>query len=106
MRVLWVSDSPDTPSGFGNVTRYVCKGLAERSYQVSILGWQTREAGEWKGCRLYPTQSDRLGGEALFPLLVRIRPDVVISLAAFFWRSPCATPNGVDGRPMAPLFPH
>ncbi len=85
MHVLWVSDSPDTPSGFGNVTRYVCEGLVKRGYQVSILGWQTREVGEWNGCRLYPTQTDRLGGDALFPLLLRIRPDVVISLADVWW---------------------
>jgi glycosyltransferase involved in cell wall biosynthesis len=85
MHVLWVSDSPDTPSGFGNVTRHVCEGLARRGHQVSILGWQTREPGQWNGCRLFPTQSDRLGGDALFPLLVRTRPDVVIALADVWW---------------------
>jgi glycosyltransferase involved in cell wall biosynthesis len=85
MHVLWVSDSPDTPSGFGNVTRQVCEGLARRGHQVSILGWQTREPGQWNGCRLFPTQSDRLGSDALFPLLVRTRPDVVIALADVWW---------------------
>lgn len=85
MHVLWVSDSPDTPSGFGNVTRYVCEGLAKRGHQVSILGWQTREPGHWNGCRLYATQSDRLGSDALFPLLVRTRPEVVIALADVWW---------------------
>ncbi len=85
MHVLWVSDSPDTPSGFGNVTRHVCEGLAQRGHQVSILGWQTRETGQWNGCRLFPTGSDRLGGDALYPLLVRNRPDVVIALADVWW---------------------
>ena len=85
MHVLWVSDSPDTPSGFGNVTRYVCEGLVKRGHQVSILGWQTRELGQWNGCKLYPTQSDRLGGDALFPLLVRTRPEIVIALADVWW---------------------
>jgi glycosyltransferase involved in cell wall biosynthesis len=85
MHVLWVSDSPDTPSGFGNVTRYVCEGLAKRGHQVTILGWQTRELGQWNGCNVYPTQSGRLGGEALFPLLIRMRPDIVIALADVWW---------------------
>lgn len=85
MHVLWVSDSPDTPSGFGNVTRHVCEGLARHGHQVSILGWQTREPGQWNGCRLFPTQSDRLGGDALYPLLVRNRPDVVVALADVWW---------------------
>ena len=85
MQVLWVSDSPDTPSGFGNVTRHVCEGLAKRGHQVSILGWQTREVGQWNGCRLYPTHSDHLGGDALFPLLIRTRPELVIALADVWW---------------------
>jgi glycosyltransferase involved in cell wall biosynthesis len=85
MRVLWVSDSPDTPSGFGNVTRFVCEGLARRGHQVSVLGWQTRECRESKGCRLYPTQAERLGADALFPLLVRLRPEAVIALADVWW---------------------
>ena len=38
MRILWMSDSPDTPSGFGNVTRFVCAGLAKRGFAVNILG--------------------------------------------------------------------
>jgi glycosyltransferase involved in cell wall biosynthesis len=85
MHVLWVSDSPDTPSGFGNVTRYVCEGLVKRGHQVSILGWQTRELGQWNGCKVYPTQSDRLGSDALFPLIVRTRPEIVIALADVWW---------------------
>lgn len=85
MHVLWVSDTPDTPSGFGNVTRHVCAGLAQRGHQVSILGWQTRAVGEWNGCKLYPTHSDKLGGDALFPLLIRIRPEIVIALADVWW---------------------
>ena len=85
MHILWMSDSPDTPSGFGNVTRFVCEGLARRGHRVGILGWQTRSAFEWNGCNVYPTQLDPLGSDALYAYLVRHRPDVVIALADIWW---------------------
>jgi glycosyltransferase involved in cell wall biosynthesis len=85
MRVLWISDSPETPSGFGNVTRFVCAGLAARGHQVSILGWQTRQLHEWNGCRVHPVGSDPMGSDALFAYLVRHRPEVVIALADVWW---------------------
>lgn len=84
-RVLWISDGPETPSGFGNVTRFVCGGLAERGHQVSILGWQTHEAHDWNGCRVHPVGSDPMGSDALYAYLLRHRPDVVIALADVWW---------------------
>jgi glycosyltransferase involved in cell wall biosynthesis len=84
MRVLWISDSPDTPSGFGNVTRFVCAGLAARGHAVSILGWQTTEQHQWNGCTVYAA-SGALGSRSLFPFLVRHRPEIVIALADVWW---------------------
>jgi len=84
MRVLWISDSPDTPSGFGNVTRFVCEGLARRGHNVSIIGWQTKEEQDWNGCRVYPA-SGSLGSRSLFPFLVRHRPEIVIALGDVWW---------------------
>jgi len=85
MHVLWMSDSPDTPSGFGNVTRFVCEGLARRGHRVGILGWQTRQAFDWCGCKVHPMRLDPLGSDALYAYLVRHRPDVVIALADVWW---------------------
>lgn len=85
MHVLWISDSPDTPSGFGNVTRFVCGGLAGRGHRVSILGWQTRQHVKWHGCELYPNGSDPMGSDAVFNYLLRHRPDAVIALADVWW---------------------
>ncbi|HTS54300.1 MAG TPA: glycosyltransferase family 4 protein [Burkholderiales bacterium] len=80
-----MSDSPDTPSGFGNVTHFVCEGLARRGHRVGILGWQTRNPFEWNGCKVYPTHLDPLGSDALYGYLVRHRPDAVIALADVWW---------------------
>jgi glycosyltransferase involved in cell wall biosynthesis len=84
MRVLWISDSPDTPSGFGNVTRFVCEGLAKRGHSVSILGWQTLEAHDWNRCKVYPA-AGTLGSGSFFPFLVRHRPEIVIALGDVWW---------------------
>ena len=93
MRVLWISDSPETPSGFGNVTRFVCSGLAARGHQVSILGWQTRGPHEWNGCRVYPVGSDPMGSDALYAFLVRHRPETVIALADVWWLPYFSSPH-------------
>jgi glycosyltransferase involved in cell wall biosynthesis len=42
------------PTGYGNVTRYVCGILADCGHQVSILGWQTPSQARWRNCTLYP----------------------------------------------------
>lgn len=85
MHLLWISDSPDTPSGFGNVTRFVCEGLARRGHKVSILGWQTLEQHEWHGCTVYPNGRLPLGSDAFLRALLRLRPEIVIALGDVWW---------------------
>ncbi len=86
MKILWMSDSPTSPSGFGNVTRFVCAGLAEHGDQVSILGWQARgEPVPWGRCTLYPVRHDGFGADVLLHYLRRIQPDVLVALADVWW---------------------
>jgi glycosyltransferase involved in cell wall biosynthesis len=110
LHVLWISDSPTTPSGFGNVTRFVCQGLAERGHDVHVLGWQVREPGEWNGCRLHPPVKDPMGSDALYAYLLRHRPDVVIALADVWWLPSFAAPHvrrqlELTGTPWLLYFP-
>ncbi len=92
MRILWISDSPDTPSGFGNVTRFVCEGLARRGHSVSIIGWQTKQEQDWNGCKVFPAMG-MLGSRSLFPHLVRYRPEIVIALGDVWWLPYFAAPH-------------
>jgi glycosyltransferase involved in cell wall biosynthesis len=93
MKILWMSDSPDSPSGFGNVTRFVCTGLAERGHRVSILGWQARgEPRTWRGCTLYPVRYNGFGADVLLHYLRRIQPDVLVALADVWWLTFIADP--------------
>src|SRR2546421_8178554 len=79
MKVLWMSDSPAAPSGFGNATRFVCTGLANRGHQVSILGWPTQgQPTPWQNCMLYPIG---FSANELLHYLRELQPDVLITLA-------------------------
>jgi len=78
MKILWISDSPTAPTGFGNVTRFVCGGLADRGHQVSILGKQTRgQPILWHNCLLYP---GTFKTDELLHYLHWIQPDMLITL--------------------------
>ena len=83
--LIWISDSPETPSGFGNVTRFVCEGLARRGYRVNILGWQTTQTHEWNGCRVHSVGVHPFGFDALYSLLSRVRPQIVAALGDIWW---------------------
>jgi glycosyltransferase involved in cell wall biosynthesis len=85
MHLLWVSDSPDTPSGFGTVTRFVCGGLARRGHTVSVLGWQSTEASRHDGCAVYPIGRFGFGSDALYLYLLERRPDAVVVLGDIKW---------------------
>lgn len=86
VRILWMSDSPDAPSGFGMVTREVCGGLAQRGHDIEILGWQTRATTtRWQNIPVRPVQADAFGADVLVGYLLRFQPDVVITLADIWW---------------------
>ena len=86
MKILWMSDSPTSPSGFGNVTRFVCAGLTDRGHQVSILGWQTRgQPTSWHNCILYPIRHNGFGADVLLNYLRRLQPDILVTLADVWW---------------------
>jgi glycosyltransferase involved in cell wall biosynthesis len=94
MKILWMSDSPTAPSGFGNVSRFVCDGLAQRGHDVSIVGWQMRgQPQPWRGCTIYPTRHDTFGGDVLLGYLQRIKPDVLVTLADVWWLTYIANPT-------------
>jgi glycosyltransferase involved in cell wall biosynthesis len=94
MKILWMSDSPTAPSGFGTVSRFVCEGLARRGHDVSIVGWQMRgQAQPWQGCTLYPTRFDTFGADVLLGYLQRLKPDVLVTLADVWWLTYIGNPT-------------
>lgn len=93
MRILWVSDSPTSPSGFGVVTAAICRRLAARGHQVEILGWQNRGFDtRWEGIPVHPVRRDLFGSDVLLGYLYRTRPHFLITLADVWWMSFLADP--------------
>ena len=83
VKLLWVSDSPTSPSGFGAVTH-----AATRGHAVEILGWQTRGGVKrWEGIPVHPVRRDLFGRDVLLGYLMRIRPDFLVTLADVWWLS-------------------
>ena len=94
MRILWISDSPTSPSGFGAVTAAVCRRLAERGHRVEIVGWQTRDATtRWEGIPVHPVRHDLFGADVLLGYLMRFNPQFVITLADVWWMTFMADPG-------------
>lgn len=86
MKILWMSDTPTGPTGFGNVTRAICTGLAECGHHVSILGWPGQgQPGPWHNCTLYPIRQNQRGADVLLHYLRTLQPDVLVSLDDFFF---------------------
>ena len=93
MKILWISDSPTSPSGFGMVTAAVCKRLAARGHPVEILGWQSRGfETRWEGIPLRPVRRNMFGADVLLGYLHRFQPDFIITLADVWWMSFLADP--------------
>src|SRR5262245_923229 len=93
MRILWVSDSPSSPSGFGTVTAAVCRRLAARGHQVEIIGWQNRGLeARWEGIPVHPMRRHMFGSDVLLGYLYRFRPQFLITLADVWWLSFLADP--------------
>ena len=64
LRLLWISDSPDSPSGFGMVTRAIRPRLVRQGHEIEILGWQQRSAAAyWEGIAIRPVRHDTFGAD-------------------------------------------
>src|SRR6266853_6681426 len=81
MRILWTSDRPTWPTGFGNVTRALCSGLAKLGHQISIIGG--KEGGSplhHRHYTVYPGDGRDLDVNLLLGYLRKLQPDVLVTL--------------------------
>jgi glycosyltransferase involved in cell wall biosynthesis len=93
VRILWISDSPQSPSGFAAVTGAVCRRLAERGHRVDILGWQTHGAmSRWEGIPVHPIRRDSFGSDVIQGYLLRLQPQLLVTLADVWWMTFLADP--------------
>lgn len=81
MKILYISDDPRMPSGYGRIGFAVCKYLREKGHQVVIMGGVSHPGPfqplAWEGVTIWPVQG--YGNmEQLRYLLRREKPDVTL----------------------------
>jgi glycosyltransferase involved in cell wall biosynthesis len=82
------------PSGFGNVTRFVCDGLVRAGHDVHILGWGASGASrDWNGATLHGVGLHPMGADVLLSQLYRLRPDYLITLGDVWWLTFLTSPT-------------
>lgn len=71
MRILWHSNAPFVPTGYGKQTQLFVPRIAEAGHDVAVSAFFGAEGAilEWRGFRLYPTDITRYG-RAMLPQYV------------------------------------
>lgn len=82
MRILWMSNAPFVPTGYGTVTKNVCYRLLQRGYNVATINFYGHEGVvlELNGLKQYPKAFDLLGKDAAELAIADFNPDVFITL--------------------------
>ncbi|MFZ9979554.1 MAG: glycosyltransferase family 4 protein [Opitutales bacterium] len=81
MKILWISNSPTMPSGYGSQTRQVGLRIAKAGYEIEFSANDgTRGDQEWNGLRVYGSGTDQYSRDAVREDFRRSGADVILSL--------------------------
>jgi glycosyltransferase involved in cell wall biosynthesis len=115
MRILWHSNAPWAPSGYGNQTALVTKRLKEMGHEVAISAFYGIQGAaiEWDGIRVYPGGWQPYGNDVLAAHATDFKADLIITLADMWVldpnvlkQFPCASWVPVDHDPLPPKVLH
>ena len=79
-RILWLSNSPFTPSAFGKVTERTCLGLLAHGYDVICAGMHNQFKLEYKGLTVLPRKSHNFFADVLPQYVEMYDRNLIISL--------------------------
>lgn len=82
LRILWHSNSPWTPTGYGNQTALVTQGLHKAGYPIAVSSYYGLEGGilDMGGILCYPRIASTWGEDAMVNHAKDFKADIVISL--------------------------
>ena len=91
LRILWGSEQPTRPTGYGTVTREISKRLVERGHEVFVMGWdyngenfKHEEGWVMVHAGISGYGAERLGGDqsptVLEYHLMTLKPDLYFTL--------------------------
>lgn len=104
MRILWVSDAPDSASGYAVETRLAAPRLAALGHEVALLATYGHHGArrEWRGLPIYPGGLDPFANDVIGAAARDWRADIVITLKDSFVFNPQAL-QGLRWLPMVPV---
>ena len=83
-KILWMSNSPTVPTGYGVVTRHILYGLlAKQKYNLACLNYYGTEGAtqEIGGLLIFPKMWNDMWGESSANLVIRnYKPDLFVTL--------------------------
>lgn len=102
MRILWFSNAPWCPTGYGVQTALVCNAMKQAGHDIGVLcNWGLEDGAiQWRGITVYPKPAGRAIVETIAEFIRRYRADVVIS----FLDAWCMTPAMMGDR-WVPWYP-
>lgn len=80
MKLLWISNHPARPSGYGSQTRQVGARLLSAGIDVEFSANDGSSSGEWNGAKVHGSTMDRYSRDIIREDLAQIRPDWTIVL--------------------------
>jgi glycosyltransferase involved in cell wall biosynthesis len=85
MKLLWYSNHPSAPTGYGTQTALLLPRLVEAGHEVHLLnqfGGPGKGCGmaEWNGVTVWPQGSEQYSVDMIAPVAKRVDPDYIISL--------------------------
>lgn len=82
MHVLWQSNAPWVPTGYGAQTRYMLPLLKDMGHDVTCFAFYGVQGGEveWEGIRCLPPHIDVFGNDAIRGHMRQTQADAVITL--------------------------
>jgi glycosyltransferase involved in cell wall biosynthesis len=85
-KIIWVSDAPSLPTGFGLVTAEICCRLAKLGHNILILGWWAAGEAEYDGCHVLPCPiAPKEALATLIKTLSWFLPEFLITLGDIPW---------------------
>lgn len=82
MRLLWYSNAPWAPTGYGNQTRQICEHLPALGHSLAVMSNYGMQGGkiEMNGIRVYPNGRDRHGNDIIQAYADDCGADAIVTL--------------------------
>ena len=104
MKINWFSNSPWSPTGYGNQTRMFAGRLKDAGHEMTITAFYGLEGGilHWNGIPVYPRANHPYGQDIMFANAAHAKSDLIVALLDAWVLEP---KNKIKDIPLAMWYP-